>query len=212
MRWDPSWIVHEGQGLLVVNKPAGLLTHATADKARDNLVDLLRTHRPDLTAMTLQHRLDRETSGLILLTTSDETRAGIAQQFAERLVDKEYLCWVRGKRLDQSWTVDAPLQERSGRMKVGPGQEARTDFSLQRRQGSYCLLLAMPRTGRKHQIRAHLAHRRLPIVGDALFGGEPASRLMLHAYRLEIGHPVSGQRMQWTAEPSSDFQPPKPAG
>lgn len=208
MRWEPSWIVHEGQGLLVINKPSGLLTHATADKSRENLVDLLRTHRPDLTALTLQHRLDRETSGLILLTISDEVRAGIAQQFAERRATKEYLCWVKGKRLAQSWTVDAPLQERSGRIRVGPGQEAQTDFSLQRRQGSYCLLMAKPRTGRKHQIRAHLAHRKLPIVGDALFAGVPAPRLMLHAYSLEIEHPISGQRLRWTAEPPPDFQPP----
>lgn len=208
-RFEPHWILFEAQGLLVVHKPSGLLTHASADRSRENLVDMLRALRPDLSALTLQHRLDRETSGLLLFTTSDETRAGVARQFAEREVGKEYLCWVRGKKLPAAWTVEAPLQERSGRVRVGPGKPAYTDFALRRRRGPYCLLAAMPGTGRKHQIRAHLAHRGLPIVGDALFGGEPAARLLLHAYSLEITHPLNGQRLRWIAEPGADFEPPE---
>jgi 23S rRNA pseudouridine1911/1915/1917 synthase len=208
-RFQPDWIVEEGDELLVVSKPAGLLSHPSADKTRDNLIDLLREARPDLVGLTLQHRLDKETSGLLLLTVGDRLRAGVAQRFADRQVRKEYLCWVRGKRLASSWSVQAPLTQRSGRVSVGPGQEAHTDFSLIRRAGPYCLLLAMPRTGRKHQIRAHLAHQGLPIVGDVLFGGEPASRLLLHAHRLELAHPQNGQLLRWAAEPGDDFHPPE---
>jgi len=208
-RFEADWVVYESQGLLVIHKPAGLLTHATADRTRENLVDLLREARPDLSELTLQHRLDRETSGLLLFTTSDQTRAGVARQFAEREVGKQYLCWVRGKKLPAAWTVEAPLRERSGRVQVGPGQSARTDFCLTRRQGPYCLLTATPHTGRKHQIRAHLAHRGLPILGDALFGGEPAARLLLHAHKLEIRHPISEERLRWSAEPGPDFAPPR---
>jgi 23S rRNA pseudouridine955/2504/2580 synthase len=208
MEFDPAWIVHEDHGLLVVSKPAGLLTHATADKARENLVDLLRQARPDLDGLTLQHRLDRETSGLLLFTFGAEVRAGIAHQFADRSVAKTYLCWVRGKRLAARWSVEAPLTESSGRVRVGPGNLARTDFALVRRQGPYCLLQASPLTGRKHQIRAHLAHRGLPIVGDSLFGGEPWARLLLHAHRLEITHPLTGVRHHWEAEPGNDFRSP----
>lgn len=202
-----EWVVAEGDGYLVVCKPAGLLTHAGADKTRANLVDLLRKARPDLEGLTLQHRLDKETSGLLLFTVGDQLRAGVAQSFAERQVKKEYLCWVRGKRLASSWSVNAPLTQKSGRVSVGPGQEAHTDFSLLRRDGPYCLVLAVPRTGRKHQIRAHLAHRGLPIIGDDLFGGEPASRLLLHAHCLELPHPETGALLRWTAEPGDDFNP-----
>lgn len=207
-RFQPRWVVHEDSELLLVAKPAGLLTHASADKSRLNLVDLLRQARPELSGLTLQHRLDRETSGLLLFTLGDALRAPVAQACAQRQVHKEYLCWVRGKRLNASWTVQAPLQQRSGRVSVGPGQEACTEFTLLRRQGSYCLLQARPLSGRKHQIRVHLAHQRLPIVGDTLYGGEPADRLLLHAHRLELDLPGHGGLRSWTAPPEADFTPP----
>lgn len=202
-----SWIVEEEGGLLVVSKPSGLLTHATADKSRPNLVDLLRQARPDLTELTLQHRLDRETSGLVLFTTEQAIRAGVAQQFENRQVEKEYLCWVIGKKLERSWSVRASLGQRSGRVHVGPGQSAHTDFELVRRQGPYCLLRVRPITGRKHQIRAHLAHCGLPIVGDSLFKGAPASRLFLHAHTLCLRHPQNQQLRTFQAPPGVNFQP-----
>ncbi len=205
--FDPSWIVGERNGLLVINKPAGLLTHASADKSRINLVDLVRTSLPEGSELTLQHRLDRETSGLILFSTEVSTRAVVAQQFESRKVGKEYLCWVKGQRLQSSWSVEAPLTERSGRVKVGPGKPSQTNFRLLRRQGEYCLVEARPVTGRKHQIRAHLAHLGLPIIGDTLFGGSEASRLMLHAYRLSLSHPDLGGEQSFTAEPGPEFQP-----
>ena len=206
-RLDPRWILEDRDGLLVVSKPSGLLTHATADKSRKNLVDLVRAERPDGSELTLQHRLDRETSGLVLFTTEVATRAVVAQQFEQRRVHKQYLCWIRGKRLDSTWSVEAPLTERSGRVKVGPGKPSRTDFRLVRRQGEFCLLEARPVTGRKHQIRAHLAHLGLPILGDRLFGGEEASRLLLHAYRLSLSHPALGGDRMFTAEPDTEFRP-----
>lgn len=207
LEFNPEWIIAESDGLLIVHKLAGLLTHATADRSRENLVDLLRRARPDLTELTLQHRLDRETSGVILFTTSVEMRAPVAQLFENRRVEKEYLCWVQGKRLESSWSVEATLQQRSGRVRVGPGQAARTDFRLLKREGSYCLLQACPLTGRKHQIRAHLAHRGLPIVGDELFGGPPSHRLLLHAHRLSLVHPRTEKIVTFEDQPDEDFQP-----
>ena len=205
--FDPSWIVEERDGLLVVNKPSGLLSHASADKSRDNLVDLVRASREEGSELTLQHRLDRDTSGLVLFTTEASTRVIVAQQFEARNVCKEYLCWVKGQRLQSSWSIEAPLTERSGRVKVGPGKPSRTDFRLLRRQGEYCLLEARPVTGRKHQIRAHLAHLGLPIIGDTLFGGAEASRLMLHAYRLSLSHPAIGGERSFEADPGPKFRP-----
>lgn len=205
--FDPSWVLEDRDGLLVVSKPSGLLTHASADKSRVNLVDLVRASRAEGSELTLQHRLDRDTSGLVLFTTEVYARVIVAQQFEARNVRKEYLCWVRGKRLESSWSVDAPLTERSGRVKVGPGKPSQTDFRLLRRHGEYCLLEARPVTGRKHQIRAHLAHLGLPIIGDTLFGGFEASRLMLHAYRLTLSHPELGGERSFLAEPGTDFRP-----
>ena len=203
--FDQHWIVAESDGLLAVRKPHGLLTHATADKSRQNLVDLLRQARADLSDLTLHHRLDKETSGLVLFSTSREVRVSVAQQFEARQVEKEYLCWVQGKRLDSHWVEEAPLRDRSGRVSVGPGQSARTEFQLLQRRGGYCLLSAKPTTGRKHQIRAHLAHRGLPIVGDTLFGGEAHPRLLLHAFRLQLEHPVKGETLHLKAEPDQSF-------
>lgn len=191
----------------MISKPSGLLTHATADKSRPNLVDMLRQARPDLSELTLQHRLDRETSGLILFTTEQRIRAGVAQQFENRQVEKEYLCWVIGKKLERNWSVKASLGQRSGRVHVGLGQSAHTDFELVRRQGPYCLLRARPMTGRKHQIRAHLAHCGLPIVGDSLFKGAPAARLFLHAHTLRLRHPLQERLLTFQAPPEANFQP-----
>lgn len=203
--FDQDWIVAENDGLLAVRKPHGLLTHATADKSRQNLVELLRQARADLRELTLHHRLDKETSGLVLFSTSRQVRVGLAQQFDARQMEKEYLCWVKGKRLDSQWVEEASLRERSGRVSVGPGQFARTEFQLLQRRGGYCLLSAKPKTGRKHQIRAHLAHRGMPIVGDTLFGGESHPRLLLHAYRLRLLHPATGETLFLQADPDPSF-------
>lgn len=210
--FDPAWIVEESSDWLVVNKPAGLLTHAGADKSRLNLIDLLRQARPELIGLTLQHRLDKETSGLLLLTIGKELRALVAQMFAAHQVEKKYLCWVRGQRLPKSFVVNLPLAEHRGRVYVGPGKDALTEFELCRRQGEYCLLWARPKTGRKHQIRAHLAHRGWPILGDLLFGGLKHPRLLLHAQGLQLRCPDRGLHLSWTADPGPDFCPPHSSG
>lgn len=169
-------------------------------------MDLLRQARPELKGLTLQHRLDLETSGLILFTIGDSLRAAVAQKFAQGEIKKEYLCWVRGKKLAKRWTVEVPLGERSGRVYLGEGKSARTDFLLLKRVGPYCLLKALPLTGRKHQIRAHLAHAKLPILGDVLFGGESSHRLLLHASSL--GFCLDGRReFRWTVAFDQDFLP-----
>ena len=193
-------VVFRDQHWLAIDKPAGLLVHPGADKSRPDLVSLVAGwmgERP----WTLHHRLDAETSGLVLFSLSLQARASVAAQFEERRVEKAYLCRI-GPGHPAAWTCDAPLAERRGRVLVdAAGKPAFTEF---RGLDSPGLIEARPRTGRKHQIRVHLASQGRPIVGDRLYGGADAPRLLLHAHTLRLLHP-DGSLMTLTAPCPKDF-------
>jgi len=197
VRYEDDWII-------VVDKPAGLPTHATIDPARPHLhglvVELLARRggagdeRPYL---AVHHRLDRDTTGLVLFAKDRSANAALAEAFAGRRVAKDYLAVCRGMFGQASWTVRDHLGRlsprdrtaRYGRVAAG-GSFAETDFRLVRRgpRGT-ALVEARPRTGRTHQIRVHLAGGGTPIVGDVLYGGPPGPRVLLHAGGLSLPHP-----------------------
>jgi RluA family pseudouridine synthase len=196
-------VVYRDAHWLAIAKPAGLLVHPGADKTQSDLVTAVAAWLGPAT-WTLHHRLDRETSGLVLFSLSAEGRVSVAAQFEQRQVEKGYLGRVASPgRAGEKWTCNAPLGERRGRVEVeGPGAKpAQTDF---RRLDSTGLVEALPRTGRKHQIRVHLASQGRPLVGDTLYGGAAAPRLMLHAHWLRLRHP-EGEWMTLKAEPPADF-------
>lgn len=181
---------------LVIDKPSGLLVHPGVDK---QLLDLVSALSPSLEGLpwTLQHRLDRETSGLVLFTLSVPARLQAARQFEERKVEKGYLCRVGPlpPKHPQAWVESSPLLERRGRVACHPeGKAAQTSFRVVQADSRGTLLEATPKTGRKHQIRVHLATRGLPILGDELYGGRPGGRLLLHASWLSLQHPDGSSR------------------
>jgi RluA family pseudouridine synthase len=223
-------ILFEDQFLLILDKPAGLPCDATVVAARDHLVAAARRYLERRAGqgtpyLALMHRLDKGTSGLIVLSKDPAANAGLHQQFKERRVKKTYqaLCMTQaavpalchGPRL-----VEAPLGRISpksaaakwGVVSPAQGLPAATEFSLdatEQRPGPLTLVNAQPLTGRTHQIRVHLSHLGLPIVGDELYGGNcqlpGASRVMLHARRLCLQHPLTGELLQLEAPLPQDF-------
>jgi RluA family pseudouridine synthase len=205
--FDPATrVLYRDEHWLAIDKPAGLLVHPGADKSLPDMVSAVGAWLGDK-SWTLHHRLDRETSGLVLLSLSDAARLSVAAQFEKRQVEKVYLCRVAPFGGPASWVCDLPLSERRGRVAVDAShpqtKAAYTEFRRVRPDEG--LVEARPKTGRKHQIRVHLAWQGRPIVGDTLYGGPAAPRLMLHAHRLILLHPTGSLRTL-EAPPPAEFR------
>ncbi len=210
-------ILYQDDALIAVNKPANLAVHRSkfVGPADAFLIDLLREQVGD--NVYLAHRLDRATSGVLLVARSKEVAAALGEQFMGRTVHKQYLAVVRGWPEPIEGVVDYPLP---GSRETGPRREARTRYrrlatievpiALGRYpQQRYALLLAEPVSGRFRQIRKHLAHIHHPVIGDCQHGRGDHNRLykqhfgchrmLLHAWRIRFVHPVSGAPMQLEA-------------
>ena len=218
-------IRHEDEALLVVDKPAGLAAHAGSGYDF-GLIELLRAARPDAAMLELVHRIDRETSGLIVVAKSRDTLLELQEQFRpEGAAKKRYLVLCHGHWRDAHKTISAPLRKDQGegrahQVVVDPqhGKSARTDFErlgTSHRGTPVSLMAATLHTGRTHQIRVHCRHAGHPIVGDTKYGDRGLDRplarrrpgLMLHAYRLTLSHPVHGGRLTITSLPPESWQP-----
>lgn len=222
----PSIILAD-DSLLVVDKPAGLVVEPGLGHARDSLLNgLMSTHGEALAALGpdrdwgLVHRLDRETGGCVLIALTAAAYDHLRRQFESRSVRKSYLSIVNGRLPNEQGTIDDPLVEtRRGDMKIsvpgrrGAGRPAVTHFRVLAATRSRSLLLVRIETGRLHQIRAHLASIGHPVCGDRVYRsdlppntsrpgpGRARSPLLLHAWRLEFSHPVTGRRTSVESPP-----------
>jgi 23S rRNA pseudouridine1911/1915/1917 synthase len=206
-------VLYVDEHLVAVDKPAGLPTHATADEKRPHLVNVVaRQLGVAESALGVHQRLDAGTSGIVLFARTMAANRGLSGAFERRAVEKIYLAVVdAAARSDfaagHAWVARDPLvragEGRRGRRieTSAAGQPAETAFVVRGRSGSLALVEARPRTGRQHQIRAHLAAASAPILGDTRYGGPPAGRLHLHAWRLLLEHPVSGTPLELEAPP-----------
>jgi RluA family pseudouridine synthase len=218
-----SDILFEDEWIVGVNKPAGLPTQPTLDEARANLYVLLqkflKARDGEGAYVGLHHRLDRDTSGVMVFTKKKEANAEIGRAFAEHLARKTYLAIVGTIRpLPQSWLVDnflAREKGKAGKMSVvrSGGDRAITDFRTIAAVDGFALVEARPRTGRMHQIRVHLAGVGAPIIGDRTYGGlskipgnAEVSRVMLHAAALTFPHPVTKLTTSFKAPLTPDFK------
>ncbi len=219
----PLSLLYEDAHLLVVNKPAGLVVHPGAGRAAGTLVNALLAHRPELAQRFpgtdrpgIVHRLDRDTSGVMVVAADADARRALLAQFKGRDVDKRYLALVYGEPQPGRGAIEAPIGRdplHRTRMAVVAegGRPARTEYTVVARlaRGRAALVEAQLLTGRTHQIRVHLAAIGHPVVGDAVYGyrrGEIAApRILLHSWRLSLAHPVTGERMTFEAPLPEDM-------
>ncbi len=211
--FDDKWLIAVEPDLIAVNKPAGLLSEAARAAGYANLHDLARARFGEL---ILIHRLDRDTSGVLLLTRPGPVNAYLTAAFKAHTVEKEYLAVVaRPNRLAAAGMIDARLAPRPARrdmMEVVEqgGRPARTHYAIAEEAGRYQLVRLWPETGRTHQLRVHMAYLGAPILGDRLYGKSPApeQRLHLHAHRLALPPSDDYPAREFIAPLPSGFWPP----
>lgn len=183
----PPWVLHEDDDLAVVFKPAGVNTHRADVHAQDGIYEMLAGREPPERSLGLLHRLDKETSGALVLGRSARANRALTEQLTARAVDKRYLLLVaRGERPARLVCDDRIKKPR----REAPEQDAETEFERLDGGRTWDLVEARPRTGRTHQVRVHAARLGMPILGDSTYGGAPAARLFLHAHRLTLEHPA----------------------
>lgn len=224
----PLDVLYEDPDMIVINKPPGLVVHPAPGHPAGTLVNALLHHCPDLHGIGgelrpgLVHRLDRDTSGVMVVAKNDGAMVALARQFKDRRTQKEYLALVWGCPRDRAGIIHTriarsehdrkkmaayPLQPSEGEPR---GKEAISRYEVLETIGPVSLVRVRIETGRTHQIRVHMAHLRHPVVGDLVYGGArkelPARRQMLHAERLSLVHPRTAQSMTFVAPMPGDFR------
>ncbi len=214
----PLNIVYEDDDLLVVDKPAGLAVHPAPGHTSNTLVNAILSHFPRLADISdslrpgIVHRLDKDTSGLMIVAKSRTAQSNLVEQFRTRSVMKAYLVLVKGRLAPERGTIEAAIgRDHNNRKRmavVAGGREASTEYSVVRYIGDYTLLEVRPRTGRTHQIRVHLGAIGYPVVGDAVYGVKSPhlSRQFLHACRLGFRLPSTGEYVEFTSALPPDLE------
>jgi 23S rRNA pseudouridine1911/1915/1917 synthase len=214
----PLAIIYEDQDILVIDKPAGLTVHPAPGHLSHTLVNAILAHSPGLARCSepirpgIVHRLDKDTSGLIVIAKNDAAREYIAAQFKSHTVTKGYLVLVKGRLSPEQGRIEAPIgrdPHRRQRMAiVEAGKQATTRYQIRRHLDGYTLVEVTPVTGRTHQIRVHLAAIGYPVVGDLTYGikSEHLDRQFVHAYLLGFRLPSTGQYMEFTSPLPADLE------
>ena len=208
-----AWVLFEDEDVLVLDKPDGVPTQSADPGRPDDVLARLRAVRGAEAYFGVHQRLDRDTSGVLLLPRRREANAGVADQFERREVEKKYLAAVDGWPAGRERAVlrDWLLPGDAGKMQTVPARtkgalEAVTRVRVLGRQAGRTLLELVLETGRTHQARVQLAHARAPIAGDVLYGGARAPRLLLHAHSLALTHPGSEKKVRWEAPIPAEFE------
>jgi len=214
----PVDVIYEDDDLLVICKPAGLVVHPSPGHNTHTLVNALLARCPDLAGFGdtmrpgIVHRLDRDTSGLMIIARNSRAQQYLINQFKDRSVSKGYLVLVKGKLTPNQGIIDAPIgRDPSNRKRMAvlaSGRQARTGYKVKEYLDGYTLLDVTTETGRTHQIRVHLSAIGYPVVGDAVYGVRSpyVKRQFVHAYRLGFRLPTSGEYREFTCELPPDLK------
>jgi 23S rRNA pseudouridine1911/1915/1917 synthase len=214
----PLNIIYEDEDLLVLDKPDGLTVHPAPGHASHTLVNALLSHFPHLADVGdrlrpgIVHRLDKDTSGLMLVAKNAKAQDNLAGQFKSHSVTKAYIVLVRGHLTPKEGIIEAnigrALRHRQKMAVVEGGREARTEYKVIKYIGDYSLLEVRPQTGRTHQIRVHLAAIGFPVVGDKVYGVKAPflSRQFLHASLLGFRLPSTGEYLEFKSELPADLE------
>jgi 23S rRNA pseudouridine1911/1915/1917 synthase len=223
----PLEIVYEDDDILVVNKPPGLVVHPGAGNAEGTLLNALLNHAPALATLPragIVHRLDKNTSGLLVVAKTETARQNLIEQLQERTVEREYVTIVNGVMISGG-TVDEPIgRHRADRTRMAvssQGRPAISHYRVVKKYRAHTLVQVKLESGRTHQIRVHMAHVHYPVVGDPVYGGRLRvprdcserlrnilhgfKRQALHALKLALIHPVTGKRIQWASSVPEDM-------
>lgn len=215
-------LIYDGKDFFVIYKPAGLLVHPqspvweehpeTVFSSDETLVSIILASPPkgfDKTTPRagLVHRLDRETSGVMVIAKTPEFQTEMVALFANREVHKTYHAIACGEVPDDKGTIDVPIgRVAGGKIKASEiGREAVTDYKVLERKNGFTYIELYPRTGRTNQLRVHLNWLGYPVLGDWLYKGATAERLMLHARKIEFNHPLTGKKLLFEAPVPDDF-------
>ncbi len=219
----PLDILYEDQDLLVLNKAPGMVVHPGPGHSDDTLVNALLARYPELQGVGedgrpgIVHRLDKDTSGLIIIARNSRTLTALMEQMQGHTIVKRYLALVEGDVAHDQGSIDAPIgRDTRNRQQMTvttrDSREARTHFRVQQRFARHTLLLLQLETGRTHQIRVHLKAIGHPVVGDPVYGsgnvpkGFTLNRQFLHAYQLQFNHPITGKLIEVEAPLPKDLQ------
>jgi len=205
-------IIFENNNVVVVDKPVGMLSHSKGAfnpefTVADFMKDKFQGEQTDRTGIV--HRLDRTTSGVMICAKNDEASKFLQKQFSTRKVEKTYLALLSTTPDDKDAMIDVPI-ERNPKLpstfRVGPnGKPAQTEFSVLKEKDGKVLVELHPATGRTHQLRVHMAFMDLAIIGDSVYGGAPAKRVMLHAHKLELDLP-DGEHREFVSQVPNELQ------
>ncbi len=214
----PLRVIYEDESFLVIDKPAGLVVHPGIGNKSGTLVHALLgrgsrySNLGGLARPGIVHRIDKDTSGLLLVAKDNRAHRKLQSQFAARSLSKIYLAFVKGSVEYEQGHVDFPIgrhpkiRQKMAVVKDEKAKPAQTFYRVLKRFYGATLLQVKIETGRTHQIRVHMAHIGYPVMGDILYGGPAAPRNMLHAWKLELDHPVTGKRMAFESPIPQDFQ------
>ena len=214
----PLEILYEDEDVAVVVKPCGMVVHPAAGNESGTLVNALLYAMDDLSGIGgvkrpgIVHRLDKDTSGLLMVAKNDAAHLGLSEQLKNRTMEKHYLAVVEGCMREESGFVDKPIarsKKDRKKMAIDPeGREAQTEWMLIENLRNAALLDVHILTGRTHQIRVHMQSLHHPLAGDPIYGlknGVRVPRLMLHAHTLAFDHPRTGERLFFKADPPEAF-------
>ena len=213
-------IVYEDSDIAVINKQAGLVVHPAHGHYSGTLVNAILYHIKDLSGINgeirpgIVHRLDKDTSGLIVIAKNDKVHTALTEMFQEKKIRKTYLAILKGKLNKSEGKIVTQIgRDKNDRKKmtviddITKGKNAITNYKVVSQNNLFTLVKVNIETGRTHQIRVHMRHLGYPILGDSVYGRKDnEKRQMLHAYKLEFLHPVTGHQMEFTGEIPEDFQ------